>query len=216
MNTDDIRRIVQEKIAEEKETNHFRDTYLANAPDELKDGLLIYVQAYLEMTPHVMDVTYNAAANAGLGTLYQPIYDASFNYWMEQYDYIPDHIGMAGICDDAYLTCALMDQIARSPVPGTGEALISDLDIHDQNINIGRILGDSMRQKLDAAVVNTIQSVTVQNSLNQLFGAAVNGAVFGGLGGVAGFGGYQAMHNILEQQRIEDNVNTQLGAMGIF
>ncbi len=214
MNTDDIRDIVEDKIAEEASTNHFRDQYTQNISDPVAEQVLSFVKNYLRITPDVMDQTYHAASQVGLAEMYQPIYNATFSYWQEEYDYIPDHVGIVGICDDAYLSLALMQLIASSVVPSTGVVLIQGFDLAEQNDSMGLVIGATVKAQLDTAVVTTFSSIQVQNSLNDLFAAAMGGAVFGGM---AGYGSQMAgLQSMVNQQRIEEDVNTQLGAMGIF
>lgn len=214
MNTDDIRDIVESKISEEDNTNHFRDHYTNNISADTADHVLSFMQQYLRMTPDLMDQVYHAARQVNLAEMYQPIYNATFDYWQEEYDFIPDHVGIVGICDDAYLSMSLMQLIARSVVPSTGTVLIQGFDLEEQNDSMGLVVGLEIKSQLDAAVTTSFASIQVQNSLNELFAAAMGGAVFGGM---AGYGGNMAgMEYMLNQQRIEDDVNTQLGAMGIF
>ncbi len=214
MNTNDIRNIVESKIAEEAHTNHFKDYYTQNFSSEVAEQLLTFIQQYLRATPDIMEQAYHAAEQVNLAEKYQPIYDATFSYWQEEYDYIPDHVGIVGICDDAYLSLSLMQLIATSVVPATGTALIPGFDLATQNNSMGSVIGDTIKSQLDAAVAATFSSIQVQDSLNALFTAAMGGAT---LGGVAGYGGQMAgLQSMLDQQRIEDDVNTRLGAMGIF
>ena len=214
MNTDDIRNIVENKIAEEAQTNHFRDYCSHKISTELTEELLTFIQQYLRATPDIMDQAYHAASQSNLADKYQPIYNATFSYWQEEYDFIPDHVGITGICDDAYLSLSLMQLVATSVVPSTGTALIPGFDLEAQNNSMGLVIGAGIKSQLDAVVAATFSSVQVQNSLNDLFSVAMGGAIFGGM---AGYGGQMAgMQNMLDQQRIQDDVNSQLGAMGIF
>ena len=214
MNTDDIRNIVESKIAEETRTNHFSDYYTQNFSTEVAEQLLSFIQQYLRNTPDIMEQAYHAANQVNLAVRYQPIYNATFSYWQEEYDYIPDHVGIVGICDDAYLSLSLMQLIATSVVPSTGTVLIPDFDLKEQNDSMGLVIGAEIKSQLDAVVAATFSSIQVQDSLNDLFAAAMGGTIFGGM---AGYGGQMAgLQSMLDQQRIQDDVNIQLGAMGIF
>ena len=73
---------------------------------------------------------------------------------------------------------------------------------------MGVLIGQPIKDQLDVVVNSTFGSTQIQNSLENLFAAAVGGTLFGG--------SLVGMQSYIDQRRIDDQVNTQLGAMGIF
>jgi len=207
MNTYDIREIVREKIAEEKRTNKLMSQIAASAGKKAAAKAINFIENYVSLTPDLMDKVYMAAQQQNLLIQFQPIFDVVFNYWSEEFDYIPDHLGLAGICDDAYMSLSLMNFIANTEVLGTGRSLLA-LDLRGMNNDMSVLLGPDITSQLDVTVNATYQSATIQNSLSALMNMVAGGVSFG-----TPFSGMQSM---IDQHRIEESVNTQLGAMGIF
>ncbi len=70
------------------------------------------------------------------------------------------------------------------------------------------LLGPNITSQLNVTVNATYQSVNIQNSLSSLINMVVGGMSFGSP--------IMGMQNMIDQYRIEDEVNIKLGAMGIF
>lgn len=211
MNTGDIRNTVEEKLEEEQNTSAYYDLLRSRLDDTQSQAFFNFTTQYLRNTPNLIDQVFSAAASANCLTTFQPIFNALFNYWDENYDYIPDHMGIAGICDDAYLSMSLMQLVANSTIPGTNKVLIPGVnnDLQQQNNLMANLLGPVVATQLNAVANQTYQSIYIQDAMNNIFNAAGMNALFGS-------GSLNMMHNALEQNRIDEQVNTQLGAMGIF
>lgn len=211
MNTGDIRNTIEKKLEEEQNTNFYFDLLSSKLDKTQSQAWFNFTTHYLRNTPDLVDQVFGAATSANCLTTFQPIFNALFNYWNEEIDYIPDHMGIAGICDDAYLSMSLMQLVANSTVPATNQVLIPGInnDLQQQNNLMANLLGPMVAEQLNAVSLQTYQSVFIQDTLNNIFNAAGMNTLFdtNSLG---------MMHNALEQNRIDEQVNTQLGAMGIF
>jgi hypothetical protein len=211
MNTNDIRNTINTKLEEERSTNAYYNLIRSRLDEDQTQDVFSFTVEYLHNSANLMDQVYLAVSTANCQAMFQPIFDASFSYWNEEYDYVPDHLGIAGICDDAYLSMSLMQLVANSNVPSTNQVLIPGInnDLEDQNNLMAYLLGPAIATQLNAAATQTYQSIFIQDALSNIFNAAGIGALFGG-------GSMAMMHNALEQNRIDEQVNVQLGAMGIF
>ncbi len=207
MNTNDIRKMIEEKISEESKTNSFKN-HLASIVDQVAAANVIaFTKNYLRVTPDLMDKVYAVAQQYNLLNQFQPIFDGVFTYWIEEYDFIPDNLGLIGICDDAYLSLSLMHLIANTQVQGHG-VLLENVDLSQMNHDMRILLGSGVSSQLDATVNATYQSINIQNSISALLNMFTGGMPVGN--------SFSAVQNMVDQQRIDDSVNTQLGAMGIF
>ena len=211
MNTHDVRNTIEEKLEEERNTNDYYKLCSSRLDETQSQEVFDFTVNYLHNSVDLMDQVYSAVSSANCLSTFQPIFNASFNYWSEEYDIIPDHLGIAGICDDAYLSMSLMQLVANSNLPSTNQALIPGInqDLENQNNYMAFLLGPAVANQLNALSKQTYQSIYIQDTLNNIFNAVGVGTLFGG-------GSMAMMHNTLEQNRIDEQVNVQLGAMGIF
>lgn len=208
MNTNDLREIIKEKISEEKKTNKLRNQLADSVEQKIAANTIEFIKNYLSVTPDLIDKVFVVAQQKNLLPQFQPIFNEVFNYWIVEYDFIPDNQGMAGICDDAYMSLSLMDLIANTKVPGQGKVLLEQFNLEEMNNNMRILLGPNITSQLNVTVNATYQSVNIQNSLSSLINMVVGGMSFGSP--------IMGMQNMIDQYRIEDEVNIKLGAMGIF
>jgi len=207
MNTNDIRKTIEEKISEESRTNSFRNHLSSVVDQEAVANVLEFIKNYLRVTPELIDKVYAQAQQYNLLNQFQPIFNGVFAYWIEEYDLIPDNHGLAGICDDAYLSLSLMHMIANTQVQGPG-VLLENVDLSQMNNDMRIIIGPQVSSQLDAIAIATYQSIHIQNSISELVNMFTGGMPFGN--------SFSPFQNMIDQQRIDDSVNAQLGAMGIF
>ena len=207
MNTNDIRKMIKEKISEESKTNNLKNQIASIVDQEAAANIIEFIKNYLRVTPDLMDKVYAEAQQHNLIHQFQPIFDDVFTYWTEEYDFIPDNHGLAGICDDSYLSLSLMHMIASTQVQGHG-VLLENINLSQMNNDMRIIIGPQISSQLDATANATYQSINIQNSISALVNMFNDGMPFGN-----SFLGFQ---NMVDQQRIDDEVNVRLGAMGVF
>jgi hypothetical protein len=211
MRTDHIRSKINKAIKKENNTGEFLKNLQDVTDEKTAAAVHTFGINYLKMTPDLIEQVMEVASSPVYGDFFGPIFDTIFSYWGKKDDLIPDRKGVAGLFDDAYLSNTLLLLVANSVNPNTGAPLMPGLNegLQQQNEAIAHLLGQAVSSQLNQIAMQNYQSVYVQNSLNAIFGAAGAGALFNA-------GALGAMQNALEQNRIEEQVNTQLGAMGIF
>lgn len=207
MNTNDLRKIIKEKIAEEKRTKELKSQLTTSVGNKVATEVVKFVEDYVSLTPDLMNRVYAAAQQHNLLNHFQPIFDVIFNYWLEEYDYIPDHLGLRGICDDAYMSLSLMHLIANTEVPNMGR-LLAGLDLSEMNRSMSVLLGPDITSQLDATVSATYNSAFVQDSISTILNMVGGGMQLGST--------FAGMQNMLDHYRMKETIDTQLGAMGIF
>ncbi len=205
MDSNDIRSQIKAAFEHEDRTKtvakHLARAGVSLTPAQQTD-CLNFVKAYIRETPDIMDAAFHAAQQAGVADATRPIFDAAFNYWAEQHDFIPDNLGLIGLADDAYLTRMFIEAVSGLHAARAGRPLLS-VDLGPANRVMRGLIGEPIVTQLDALVGQTIAGQTIQSGLQQLAG-------FGSLDlNMPGYGDY------ISQYEIDQEVNVRLGAMGV-
>ena len=204
MDSDDIRDQIDEAFQHEEETEELaRRLSRSGAPRAQRADCLSFIKAYIRETPDVMDATYHAASQAGALESVRAVFDTAFQYWAEEYDIIPDSQGLIGLTDDAYLTRLFMETVSGFHAASAGRPLLS-VDLGPTNRVMRGLIGEPLASQLDAVVAQTVAGQMMQSGLQQLAGLGFLDL------GMSGF------ESRLEQYEMDQRIDTQLGAMGIF
>ncbi len=126
-----------------------------------------FVIEYIEHAPALMTIIEEAAATNGAQSDVQPILDATEDYFLAPDDIIPDHYGLVGLLDDAYLTHALMEAISDRYKSHTGKSL-SPIDSDQTNTFVRRLIGEPFVSILDEHVSMTLGGLSGEQNINQL------------------------------------------------
>jgi uncharacterized membrane protein YkvA (DUF1232 family) len=214
MNSNDIRSQIQRAVEKERRTGNVNQALAAHLArtgasmsDQQRAECLGFITAYIQETPDILDAAFSAARGAGVLQSMQPIFDAAFNYWADPNDVFPDHIGLLGLVDDAYLSRLFIETISNLHRQQTGAPLLAG-DLGPANRVVRGLIGEPFATQLDAAVGQTVAAQAIQASMQQLM-------QFGG-GLSFGMGNLGAMQSAINMHEIEQQVDVQLGAMGIF
>lgn len=204
MNSEDVRKMVSQKVNEEKRTGNLAAELSLRVGSEDCQTILDFITQYVKQTPDILNAIYTAARNNNMLDQFQPVFNAIFGYWGEEYDFIPDNMGLAGICDDAYLSLCLTQKIADTMIPGTNQKLFG-IDIRDQNSLMRQLIGEPIASQLDQAIATTYQTTQLQDFFGQLLSTlvAVNQFPIGNI------------DSSLSRYNIEREVDVRLGAMGV-
>jgi uncharacterized membrane protein YkvA (DUF1232 family) len=131
MQTRRIRALIEEGRTIERQTGILGQAVinLANANGRSVTELEVqkvtnFVSEYIEHAPALMKRIEEAAASSGAQHDVQPILDATENYFLAPDDVIPDHLGLVGLVDDAYLTHSLMQAISDRYKAQSGKSLL--------------------------------------------------------------------------------------------
>ena len=209
MNSDAVRKQIQNAIAHEQKTGNVAKTlaqHLAthgvSLTPQQQAECLGFIKAFVSETPDIMDAAYVAAQQAGVLGSAQPIFDTAFQYWATGHDYIPDHLGLIGLTDDAYLTRMFLEAISNLHRQQTGGPLLN-VDLGPANRVMRGLIGEPLASQLDAVVAQTVAAQAIQAGMQQI------AAFAGGLNfGMPDLGA-------ISQYEIDEQVDVQLGAMGV-
>lgn len=211
MNTKTIRKMISKSIKHENRTNDLanlaRDVARKNGQKMNKEAsreVSAFVIGYVNMVPDLMEEGLSTASKFGIrNELHQMLLEVEY-YWKLEQDLIPDSLGLIGITDDAYASLFLLQSISDYCKSMNGQPLLNS-DLTGMNSVIRTLLGETVASALEQKVGMTIG----QNMVNQMFNNAYQN-IFS-----SGFSFANYMNAYGSQREIEDQVNVQLGAMGI-
>ena len=126
-----------------------------------------FISEYIEHALALMKLIEDAAANSGVQHDVQPILDATEDYFLAADDVIPDHLGLVGLVDDAYLTHKLMQAISDRYKSQSGKSLLP-LEPHEDNAFVRRLIGEPFVTILDDHVAATLDGLTVQQNIKRI------------------------------------------------
>ena len=129
-----------------------------------------FVTEYIEHAPALMTVIEEAATKNEVLADVRPILDASEEYFLATDDIIPDHYGLVGLLDDAYLTHSLMEAISDRYKSECGKSLLP-MEAHELNTFIRRLIGAPFVSILDERVSTTFNDLTVKQNIDRMLGA---------------------------------------------
>jgi len=129
-----------------------------------------FVTEYIEHAPALMMIIEEAAALSGALPDVQPILDVTEDYFLAPDDIIPDHYGLVGLLDDAYLTHTLMEAISDRHKSQTGRSLLP-IDAHQTNTFVRRLIGEPFVSILDKHVATTLDGLSEKRIIKQILAA---------------------------------------------
>lgn len=131
------------------------------------EKVIDFITEYIEQAPTLMMIIEEAAATSGAQPDVQPILDATEDYYLAPDDIIPDHHGLVGLLDDAYLTHTLMEAISDRYESQTGKSLLP-IEAHQTNMFVRRLIGEPFVSILDEHVSTTLGGLSGEQNINQL------------------------------------------------
>ena len=125
----------------------------------LQAGKVIdFVTGYIEQVPALMSAVENVATANDRDADVRPLLDAIEEFFIAPDDIIPDHFGLAGLLDDAYLAHTLLAEAAKDLEPESGRRFLPD-EADRTNRFIRRLLGEPFASILDEHVARTIDQL---------------------------------------------------------
>ena len=174
MQNDQIRALIEQGKTVERQSGMLRHTVinlaLANGrsvSEQEVQNVVDFVVEYIEHAPALMQQIEEAAANSDTQDDVQPILDATEDYFLTEDDTIPDHLGLVGLLDDAYLTHKLLQAISDRCKAQSGESLLP-LEAHEDNAFVRRLIGEPFASILDDRVSATLGGPNVQLRIKQI------------------------------------------------
>ncbi len=138
------------------------------APTELDVQKAIgFIGEYVEHALALMLLIESAATSADALEEVQPVLDAAENYFLATDDTIPDHFGLIGLMDDAYLIHSLLQAISDHYKSQSGDSLLP-MEAHRDNAFVRRLIGEPFASILDDQVSATLADPGLQKNLDRM------------------------------------------------
>jgi uncharacterized membrane protein YkvA (DUF1232 family) len=203
MDSKGVRRLINDGLEHEQRTGSVREMLAGKGlTPEQQNEMLGFIKSYVAEAPELIEAAYHGAASAGILDSVKPLFEAAFKYWATEHDFIPNHMGLVGITDDAYLSRTLMSHVSDAHFKRFGRPLFS-LNLEPANQAMRKVIGEPVATRLDDAVRRTLNEPGIQTVLQGLSG-------FGSVDmGLPNYGGY------LEHAAIESGVDVKLGSIGL-
>lgn len=174
MQTERIRTLIEEGKSVERQTGMLRRalTHLARVNRRVLTELEVqsvinFVSEYVEHALALVMLIEDAAATIGARHEVQSVLDAAEDFFLAADDTIPDHLGLIGLMDDAYLIHSLLQAISDDYKSQSGKSLLP-LEAHDDNAFVRRLIGEPFASILDDQVSATLAGPVLQENLNQM------------------------------------------------
>ena len=160
---------------------------------------------YVKLVPQFIEEGKMVARNLGIQQEMKQMMAELIYYWELEEDLIPDHLGLIGITDDAYASLYLL-QTLSDYCKNMYQRPLLQTDFANSNQFIRGLLGELVASTLEQKVQLTISNNLAGNIMNQVYQNIFS----------SGFSFGNAAQAYMDQRDIEERVNVQMGAMGIF
>lgn len=126
-----------------------------------------FVTEYIEYAPVLIEIVEDAAIRSGALPGVQPLLDAIEDFFLEPEDIIPDHYGLVGLLDDAYLTHILLQAISDEYESQSGKPLLPK-EAGETNRFIRRLIGEPFVSLLDEHVSKALNTLAGAQNISQM------------------------------------------------
>lgn len=212
MKTDKIKKIISKSVRKERTTHSFSKLAKKVArqngkimTDEQADGITEFVIQYVESVPALIEQGIDGARKLGIQNEMNQMMLELKKYWILEQDLIPDSLGLIGITDDAYASLYLLQTLSDYCQSMYNRPLMK-IGFTSSNKVVRGLLGNEIAAVLEQRVQATIGNNMMNNILNQAYQKIFTSGFT--------FNNPFAAYN--QQREIEEQVNVQMGAMGIF
>ncbi len=115
------------------------------------EGLMHFVEAYIQEVPDVLEAAQSVARQANLEALLLPVLRVAADFFLQPPELPAAHHGMLALLDEAYLAHRLVEEVNDRYASHGGVPLIP-LDTTRANLIVHHLLGESFANQLDSAV----------------------------------------------------------------
>jgi uncharacterized membrane protein YkvA (DUF1232 family)/nucleoside 2-deoxyribosyltransferase len=122
---------------------------------------------YVRQVPDLLEAIAAAARQAGIFSAVSPMLDTAEQYFLSPVDVIPDHLGLIGLIDDAYLAHSLMQAVSDHHRQITGAPLLST-DLSVANAQVRDLIGEPHASQLDGIVASALQVAPLRDAMRNL------------------------------------------------
>jgi uncharacterized membrane protein YkvA (DUF1232 family) len=204
MRTNEIRKMIIESIDHETRTNYLAslvNNYLLingrNSTSEAVTEYVAFVKDYLGLGPDLLDKIEIAASTTPIKNNVLNALAIIENYYFLPNDLMPDNLGMYRLMDDSYLALTTIQRISTDYQSKNGKPLI-DIDLSDPNKIIRVLLGEPFATILEMMINAMLNMPAISNLFNPSFTWPNMNTI-----------------NISEDYRIKEQVQRQMGMLGI-
>lgn len=173
MRTQQIRQLIDEGKSIEQRQGLVRDALINLANMNGRQITEIEVQSviqfiiqYVEHVPALIEMIEQSASAAGVLEDVQPVIAAAEDYFLSSDDLIPDHLGLLGLMDDAYLAHCLLQEIAERYKAQLGSNLLP-ADMGATNAMFRNLVGEPYASMLDNHVSVTLNGPSIEPQMQQ-------------------------------------------------
>jgi uncharacterized membrane protein YkvA (DUF1232 family) len=174
VNTQSIRNMITQGMQHEENTGALANIlkqvasmYGQQPSDQQLLDTVHFIRTYVEHVPALLEHMAAVATQENLTGDVEPMLAAIEQYFVQSIDIIPDHAGLVGLMDDAYLAHCLM-QAMSDRYQRRMDSTLLPLNMTAANQAIRVLIGEPHATALDASVRNVLQGPAVQNALQQL------------------------------------------------
>lgn len=129
--------------------------------------VLDFVTEYIESAPALMLTVEKASIENDAQPCIKPLLDAIEEFFLTPDDIIPDHLGLAGLLDDAYLAHTLLQAISDKYESQSGNTLLPK-DAYETNTFIRRLIGEPFVSMLDEHMATTLEGMCAVQDIDEL------------------------------------------------
>ncbi len=169
--------------------------------------IVTLIQQYVEAVPDLLESIQHAAWDAGWGDVVDPLLEIASEYFLDKDDLIPDHLGLGGLIDDAYLAIGLMRAASKQVKKQGGMPLLAD-ELNDLVV-VHAVVRSVMGPEIVAKLNRKIDAATAQDWFGTMLRRIRTLTV-------ASFPLKRDPHPLWGNASTKDIVDTQIGGFGIY
>ncbi len=115
------------------------------------DFAMSFIFSYVQGAPALLASLFRAGRDAGVHDDLIPVFLAAEDYFLQSADVLPDHLGLAGLADDAYLAQSLLWRLSFEHFRLTFSPLIP-YELSPANALMRTMIGEPAATTLDAGI----------------------------------------------------------------
>lgn len=150
-------------------------TFNPQLTDEQATPLLDELERFVRGTPDLLELAGIEAESHGVLAKMRPLLDVSVSYFLDEEDLIPDHLGLYGLLDDAYLTQKFLLSASEAHEEDHGIALLGE-GLRPAIGVVHQWIGDEAAGTLDSKVAADVEQFDWTDAL--VLGALGVGALW--------------------------------------
>jgi uncharacterized membrane protein YkvA (DUF1232 family) len=174
MYAEQIRQMIADAVREDARTGRLASVLVQMArgngrtvaPEDVANEVE-FIRNYVEGVPGWLETLDAEATKAGMAPAVAPVLQAALQYFLEGCDFIPDHLGLIGLVDDAYLALRMVEVANEHAAKQVGRKLV-DVELGAVNSVIRTLIGDQMAGQLEAMVAGASEQTWFKNLLTNL------------------------------------------------